>query len=399
MQLFNTLSERKEEVHPRDGSTFRMFVCGPTVQDNVHMGHAKTYIAFDVLARWLLKNGFKVDFLLNITDIDDKIFDRAKKENTPYMDIADRFFKEFLADIETLNIETVSRTERVSNFVTEAMSLVQGLIENGKAYRLEGNTYFDISKANHFGKLSHQSQYQLRMKQIDAAPGKKNSVDFLLWRKVADTTSGTWDSPSLGRGRPGWHIEDSAIAFSVFRAPYDLHGGATELIFPHHEAELAQDEAISGEIPFVSHWMHTGLLLNHGEKMSKSLGNDAKIQDALKSWNSDQIRFYFLKRHYRDSYDFEPLALSKAKEEFEPVIEAASLLGKRPEKSESGAIEDNETYNRFALAMNDDLNTPKALQILVKVSEEITRKRNERDSKILGPVFWAMVETLGFRFF
>jgi cysteinyl-tRNA synthetase len=399
LQLFNTLSERKEELYPRDGSTFRMFACGPTVQDNVHLGHAKTYITFDVLVRWLLRNGFKVDFILNITDIDDKIFDRAKKENTPYMGIADRFFKDFLSDMETLNIETVSKIERVSNFVPQAMNLVQSMLEKGQAYQLDGNSYFDISKADHFGKLSHQSEYQLKLKQIDAAPGKRNSVDFLLWRKISDSTSGVWDSPLLGKGRPGWHIEDSAIAFSVFGRPYDLHGGATELIFPHHEAELAQDEAISGEIPFVSHWMHTGLLLNHGEKMSKSLGNDIKIQDALKKWSPDQIRCYFLKRHYRESYDFDPDLLSKVKEEFDPVLKAASLLEGGPKKTLDKQNDQSEEYAKFAAAMNDDLNTTKALQVLLRVSEEILKKGDSTDSKSLRSAYWSMVETLGFRFF
>jgi cysteinyl-tRNA synthetase len=399
LQLFNTLTERKEELRPRDGSTFRVFVCGPTVQDNVHLGHAKTYIAFDVLARWLLKNGFKVDFLLNITDIDDKIFDRAKKESVPYMQIADRFFKEFLLDIETLNIQTVSKIKRVSNFIPEAMNLVQQLLAKEKAYKLEGNTYFDTSQADHFGKLSHQSQYQLKLKQIDAAPGKKNSVDFLLWRKISDSQTGTWESPLLGKGRPGWHIEDSAIAFAVFGGPYDLHGGATELIFPHHESELAQNEAISGVIPFVSHWMHTGLLLNNGEKMSKSLNNDIKIQDALKDWTPDELRFYFLKRHYRDSYDYDSEAISKARQEFEPVRKAAALLGKKS-KSEPTDIEQDETYSKFSQAMNDDLNTPKALQILVKLSEDIVRRKQIRDvSGNLKEKFWIMIETLGFRLF
>ena len=380
-----------------------MFACGPTVQDNVHMGHAKTYLAFDVLARWLLKRGFKVQFLLNITDIDDKIFDRAKRENVPYMKIADKFFGEFLTDIESLNIVTVSKIERVSNFVRETIRLVEDLLDKQKAYKLDGNTYFDISKADHFGKLSHQSEYQLLMKQIDAAPGKRNSVDFLLWRSVPDQTDGIWDSQSLGTGRPGWHIEDSAIAFSQFGGPYDLHGGATELIFPHHEAELAQDEALSGQIPFVSHWMHTGLLLNHGEKMSKSLGNDVKIQDVLKNSSADQIRFYFLKKHYRESYDYDADSLSRAKDEFEPIRKASSASAiSRKSRSESHSKtgdEENDTFLRFAQAMNDDLNTPKALQILAKLSEEVTSSTNRSELGDLGPVFWEMAESLGFRFF
>src|SRR5271165_2990646 len=163
-----------------------MFVCGPTVQDNVHLGHAKTYLAFDVLARWLLKSGRKVFFLLNITDVDDKIFDRAKKENVPYTEIADKFYNAFREDLDSLNIATVSKFARVSNYVNESVVLVSGLLERGKAYRLDGSVYFDTSKADHFGKLSHQSPLELRLKQIDAAPGKRNSVDFLLWRVIPD---------------------------------------------------------------------------------------------------------------------------------------------------------------------------------------------------------------------
>jgi cysteinyl-tRNA synthetase len=396
------MTEKKEEVSPRDGSTFRMFACGPTVQDNVHLGHAKTYIAFDVLARWLLKSGFKVQFLVNITDIDDKIFDRAKKENVPFMALADHFLKDFLSDIDALNIVTISKVERVSNYVEEAISLVEILLRKGVGYQNDGNTYFDISRAKHFGKLSHLSGYQLKLKQIDAAPGKRNSVDFLLWRKTPEVGEGAWNS-SLGRGRPGWHIEDTAIALSQFRTPYDLHGGATELIFPHHEAELAQDEALTGEIPFVSHWMHTGLLLKDGEKMSKSLGNVVKIQDALRDYSADEIRLYFLKRHYRDSFDLDMEMLAKAKLEIEPLLKAASRL---PKDTGSGnelkALVDRETFRQFGQSMDDDLNTPKALQILLQVAAEINENsssRGDRPKSGLSPLFWHMVESLGFRLF
>ena len=208
-----------------------MFVCGPTVQDNVHLGHAKTYLAFDILARWLLKRGNKVLFLLNITDVDDKIFNRAKEENTPYMQIADKFYNAFIEDLDALNIVTISKFERVSNYVEESASLVKQLLDAGKAYSLNGNVYFDTSKAVDFGKLSHQSAFSLKLKEIDAAPGKKNSVDFLLWRSMREETEGVWKTV-VGPGRPGWHIEDSAIAFSEIGGPYDLHGGATELYFP-----------------------------------------------------------------------------------------------------------------------------------------------------------------------
>lgn len=394
MLIFNTLTQKKEEIRPRDGTTFRMFVCGPTVQDNVHLGHAKTYITFDVLARWLLKIGFKVDFLLNITDVDDKIFDRAKKENVPYMEIANKFFQEFIADMEALNIQTISRIERVSNFVGEAVSLVQTMVSSGTAYELDGDYYFDTARADHYGKLSHQSSLQLRLKQIDAAPGKKNSVDFLLWRKVAEGSDGVWDSP-IGKGRPGWHIEDSAIAFACLKGPYDLHGGATELIFPHHESELAQDESCSGEIPFVSTWMHTGLLLKDGEKMSKSLGNMIRIKDAMASFDSDTIRHYFLKRHYRESYDIDLVDLGRSKDEVEIMISASKLLPKRSEaRKDLKTLSEKELFRKFAMAMDDDLNTGTALRMLLKLSKEILENKAEIGES--GPIFWHMVETLGF---
>jgi cysteinyl-tRNA synthetase len=293
MRLYNTLTNEKAELSPDTERDYRMFVCGPTVQDNVHLGHAKTYFAFDILARWLLRKGIKVYFLMNITDVDDKIFDRAKKESVPYMQIADRFFSDFVEDLEALNIVTVSKFARVSKYVHESASLVLELVEAGKAYPVAGNVYFDTSKADHFGKLSHQGEFELRMKIIDAGPGKKNSTDFLLWRSVPDATEGIWETP-VGKGRPGWHIQDSAIVFEEFEGPYDLHGGATELIFPHHESELAQDEAISGKIPFVGIWMHTGLLLKDGEKMSKSLGNVMTIREALRNCDADLLRAFFL---------------------------------------------------------------------------------------------------------
>ncbi len=380
-----------------------MFICGPTVQDNIHLGHAKTYIAFDVLARWLLKSGHKVFFVMNITDIDDKIFERAKKENVQHTQISNRFFNDFLKDIEALNVVTISKIERVSDYVKEAIDLIQIMVSSGKAYALEGNCYFDTSKADHFGKLSHQSDFQLRLKQIDAAPGKRNSVDFLLWRKMSETSEGVLEC-ALGTGRPGWHIEDSAIAFSQFGGPYELHGGATELIFPHHEAELAQDEAVSGEIPFVSIWMHTGLLLKDGEKMSKSLGNMITIKEALKSHSADAIRYYFLKHHYRESFNVSLEELKSANKELDVIVEASKLLPKRGRAAkELKSLLEKETFRKFAHAMDDDLDTPKALGMLTKLAREIvqTGKDSREKDQIQdpAPLFWHMVETLGFGLF
>lgn len=390
MRIYDTLSQSKVEV---EGSKeFRMFVCGPTVQDHVHLGHAKTYLSFDILARWLLKRGHKVQFILNITDVDDKIFNRAKDENTPYMQIADKFFNSFLEDLEALNIVTISKFERVSNYVEESAALVKQLLDSGKAYSLDGNVYFDTSKALEFGKLSHQSAFSLKLKEIDAAPGKKNGVDFLLWRSVTDT-EGVWQTV-VGPGRPGWHIQDSAIAFTAIGGPYDLHGGATELIFPHHESELAQDEAISGESPFVKIWMHTGLLRKGEEKMSKSLGNVITIKQALKKFSSDEIRFYFLKHHYRDSFEYNQKLMEESKVEFKQIIEAAAIAPKVKRGSEGDTAK--ALWEKFVASMEDDLQTPKAVDTLLEVCKAI----READSKSeLGALFWDMIETLGFRLF
>lgn len=394
MRIYNTLSRAKEEV--QSTGEVKLFVCGPTVQDNVHLGHAKTYIAFDVLARWLLKSGRKVFFLMNITDVDDKIFDRSKKENRPFMEIADKFYKEFLEDLAALNVVTVSKFARVSNYVEDAASLVKQLLDSNKAYRLQNNIYFDTSKAVDFGKLSHQSELDLKLKQIDAAPGKKNGVDFLLWRDVPESADGIWKT-EIGNGRPGWHIEDSAIVFSHFGTPYDIHGGATELVFPHHEAELAQDEAISEVVPFVKIWMHTGLLRKGHEKMSKSLGNVITIREALKQSDADEIRFYFLSRHYRDEFQYDSESFASSKKKFKVILDAAKVLPKGRTGSTTQVGESlQKAKEEFNTAMNDDLNTAKAMSVLLKISEYASSSENKEELSVL---FWYMVEALGFKMF
>lgn len=392
MRIYSTLSRAKEEVQP--SGELKIFICGPTVQDNVHLGHAKTYIAFDVLARWLLRSGYKLFLLMNITDVDDKIFERAKKENKPFMEIADKFYNEFLQDLEDLNIVTVSKFARVSNYIEDSASLVKQLLDSGKAYRLHNNVYFDTSKAVDFGKLSHQSELDLKLKQLDAAPGKKSAVDFLLWREVPESSEGIWKT-TVGNGRPGWHIEDTAIAFSDFGTPYDIHGGATELVFPHHEAELAQDEAISGVVPFVKIWMHTGLLRKGHEKMSKSLGNVITIKESLKQSTADEIRFYFLSHHYKDEFQYDSESFNFSKKRFKIILDAAKTLPREKSRSEKLSDESlSKSREEFSAAMNDDLNTAKALSVLLRLSENASE---QTDKKELAVLFWDIVETLGFK--
>ncbi|MHB8568435.1 MAG: cysteine--tRNA ligase [Nitrososphaerales archaeon] len=401
MQIRDTLSMKNSEIPlqkiKEEKREFRMFVCGPTVQDNIHIGHAKTYFAFDILARWLLKRGTKIYFLMNITDVDDKIFDRAKRENSPFLQIADRFYTEFLEDLEALNIETVSKFARVSRYVEDSVELVSQMLESGNAYSLNQNVYFDSSKADHYGKLSHQSQFDLKMKSIDAAPGKKNSVDFLLWRHVGEAKEGIWQS-KIGPGRPGWHIEDSGIAFKEFGGPYDLHGGATELIFPHHESELAQDEALSGQIPFVSIWMHTGLLMMKGEKMSKSLGNVVTIRAALSKFEADRLRIYFLRHHYRESFDYSEKELASCLEDLNRLKQASLLVPKSREPVSDGDPSLSKMESEFESSLDDDLQTPRAFKTLMNLALEIKeRKSDAKYLKNASHTFWNFVEILGLR--
>jgi len=405
LHICDTLSGDKVELGLDREKEFRMFICGPTVQDNVHVGHAKTYFAFDVLARWIRSKGVRVFFLMNITDVDDKIFDRAKREDLPYMQVADRFYRDFIEDLEALNIVTVTKFARVSKYINESAELVKKLRDSGKAYLINSSTYFDTSKADHFGKLSHQNELDLKMKVIDAAPGKKNSVDFLLWRNVVDAREGVWNTIA-GVGRPGWHIEDSAIAFKEFGGPYDLHGGATELIFPHHEAELAQDEAASEVVPFVSVWMHTGLLLKNGEKMSKSLGNVMTIREALSNCDGNLLRVFFLGHHYRDSFNFSPGDLLSNKDVLGTIRQAAELVDSTLEKTPSSATASSSSplsfagseWKSFSDSMDNDLDTPRALKALLQLSKEILSCKDDRAFLLeKGPVFQGMVEVLGLR--
>ena len=289
---------------------------------------------------------------------------------------------------------TVSKFARVSNYVEDAASLVKQLLDSAKAYRLHNNVYFDTSKAVNFGKLSHQSELDLKLKQIDAAPGKKNSVDFLLWREVPESSDGIWKT-SVGNGRPGGHIEVSAIAFSQYGTPFVIHGGATELVFPHHEAELAQDEAISGVVPFVKIWMHTGLLRKGHEKMSKSLGNVITIRESLKESSADEIRFYFLSHHYRDEFQYDSDSFNSSKERFKIILDASRILPRENTRSEKLSDESlSKAREEFSSAMNDDLNTPKALSVLLRTSEDALKQTKNEE---LATLFWDLVETLGFK--
>src|SRR5213594_986724 len=372
LKVYNTLSRSIEEFDPVRPGRINMFVCGPTVWDSSHVGHAKTYIAYDIMARYLRRKGFSTFFILNITDIDDKIINRAKSEGIDPLKLADKYAHDFYRDMKDLSIETVNLYAKASDHMPEIIGQVQGLIDKGIAYRIEGDVYFDISKFPSYGKLSKLKLEELTFHRVDPDPRKRHPGDFVLWKSQKPGEI-SWDSP-WGRGRPGWHIEDTAITLTYFGASYDIHGGGNDLIFPHHEAEIAEAEALTGKEPLAKYWLHTGLLNVRGQEMHKTLKNIVPIQEAISRVGVDALRVFYASTHYRSPVDYTEEALVQASSlarRFRRAYEMLVLASARPPKireDEEVLRKDLEdTRAEFFLAMNDDFNTPGALTAYIKV--------------------------------
>ena len=371
LALYNSMSQRKEPYKVVPGETVRMFVCGPTVQSFIHVGHARTYVFYDVLARYMAHLGLRVDFLVNITDVDDRITEAAKKEKVETRDIVRKYMASFLKDIQGLNVSSVTRFEQVSKYVDVMIDQIKVLQENGFAYLADDVVYFDTSKYPAYGKLSHQSKSELSLRPLELSKSKKNLLDFALWRPVL-LEKGRWESP-WGMGSPGWHIEDTAVTLTNFGPQYDIHGGAYELIYPHHEAELAQGESLTGISPLVTYWVHTGLVNLSGRKMSKSAGNTVLVRELLRDYGADQLRHYLLSWHYRDDVEFGPSDLKASARRYAEAVKQARRIkalakGKRRPRPE----EVSELLSPFHKALDDDLDTPKAIRWIEDVLVERT---------------------------
>jgi cysteinyl-tRNA synthetase len=376
IKVYNTLTQKKEILRPKRDKEIKMFVCGPTVYDFSHIGHARTYISFDVICKYLRQKGYRVFYLQNITDIDDKIIKRAKEENVSWKIISRKFEKEYFKDMKVLKIDSVTKYARATDHIKEIISQVKRLLEKGFAYKISDGIYYDISKFKDYGKLSKRTVLQAEdaVSRIDESVEKRNKGDFCLW-KFSKPDEPKWKSP-FGKGRPGWHIEDTAITEKYFGPQYDIHGGARDLIFPHHEAEIAQMEAISGKVPMVKYWLHTGLLTVRGQKMSKSLKNFITIREFLNKYSPRLLKFFVIKHHYRSSIDFDEEKLFQAKKELEKLDEFVEKISKFKFKIKKSKFPiDVKKYERkFILAMDDDFNTPRAVGILF----ELIRKANQR---------------------
>ncbi len=380
MKFYNTLTRKKEEFVPLEGNTVKIYVCGPTVYDSPHIGHARTYIAFDAIRRYLKYKGYDVIYVVNITNVDDKIINRAKELGEHPLKLAERYEKEFFNAMEKLNVEKADFSPRVTEHMQDIISFIQKLIEKDYAYVADGDVYFSVEKFKEYGKLSHQSLKEIRAgARVEISEKKRNPLDFALWKKAKEGEI-SWSSP-WGEGRPGWHIECSTMSMKYLGETLDIHGGAQDLIFPHHENEIAQSEALTGKT-FVRYWLHTGFLLVKGEKMSKSLGNFITIDELLKTYDANSFRFLVLQTHYRSPLDFKFENLEKAKRAYKRLANALDYLKQKLEEANG---EDNmkvlEQYKeKFFEALDDDFDTPKAFAILFDFVNLVYKSRMDKKS-------------------
>jgi len=385
--LTNTLTRKKEKFEPINNKKVNLFVCGPTVYDYSHLGHAKTYTQFDFLVRFLRYFGFDVFYLQNITDIDDKILARAKESNIEWKDLTRKFEKLYLEDMKKLNNTSVTKYARATDYIEQIVKQVKTLLKKGYAYKIDDGIYFEISKFPDYGKLSGRIKLEQEdsVSRIDENKQKLGWNDFCLW-KFSKPDEPSWKT-DMGNGRPGWHIEDTAITETFFGPQYDVHGGAVDLIIPHHEAEIAQMEATSGKKPLVRYWLHTAFLMVDGRKMSKSLGNFYTISDVVeKGFDPLALRYLFLGAHYRDTLNFTWESLKAAQNGLERLRNQINIF-----KAETGrTILSNEKENKietfrskFFEALSDDLNTSKALAILWEVMKSNIPSTDKYDLAIV----------------
>ena len=399
IKVYNTLSGKKDLFVPLKGKKVNLFVCGPTVYDFSHIGHARTYVVFDSFAKYLKSQGFNVFYLQNITDIDDKIIQRAREKGVDAKELADAFLTDYLKDMKTLHIDSVKKYAKAASYMKEIISQVERLQEKGYAYTLDDGVYFDISKFEQYGKLSHRTTLQAEdsVSRIDYSKNKKNRGDFALWKFAVDGEP-SWPAP-FGAGRPGWHIEDTAITEAFFGPQYDIHGGGRDIMFPHHEAEITQMESISGKKPLAKYWMHTGFLTLNGQKMSKSLNNGITINEFLKRHPYRQLRFWIVKNLWHSPLDYSEsvmievkMALDKMEEFLRKLRGTTRKLTRKNAEASLRAQRGNLlkiAKDQFYTDLADDFNTPKAFATLFEFIKETNKLLDENlvGKKEAGEIF------------
>ena len=379
MKIYNSMTKKKEEFVPVKEGEAKIYACGPTVYNYFHIGNARPFIVFDTLRRYLEYRGYKVTFVQNFTDIDDKMIKEANRLGITVKELGERFIDEYFKDAKGLNIKPATVHPKATEHMKEIINLISKLIENGHAYIAEnGDVYYDVESFKDYGKLSGQNLEDLSMgagfdarkeKRLDATEIKKNPMDFALW-KAKKEGEPYWESP-FSQGRPGWHIECSAMSQKYLGDTFDIHGGGMDLKFPHHESEIAQSEGASGK-PFAKYWMHNGYININGTKMSKSLGNFFTVRDISKEFDLIVVRLFMLSAHYRNPINFSKELIMQAKSGYERIMNCRENLKFVAEKGEKGSekIDLNAYKDKFIAAMDDDLNTADAIGVIFELVKD-----------------------------
>jgi cysteinyl-tRNA synthetase len=408
LEIYNTLTDRKESFSPREEGRAAIYVCGPTTYNFIHLGNARPLVFFDTVRRYLQYRGFDVFYVQNFTDIDDKIINRAREEGEDPLALAEKYIREYFKDADALNVRRADVHPKVSEHLEEIVDLVSMLIDKGYAYVVEGDVYFNIRSFPGYGKLSGRTFEDMQAgARVDVDPRKQDPMDFALWKAAKDGEP-AWGSP-WGPGRPGWHIECSAMSQKYLGANFDIHGGGYDLVFPHHENEIAQSEAATGQ-PFVRYWMHNGFITVDQEKMSKSLGNFFLVREILAKYPPELVRFFLLSTHYRSPLDFDDEKLIATGRGLERIKTCLRLMQEALAPGPEAGAPDaaflarlEEIKEAFIKAMDDDFNTALAISAVFDLTREVNSFLNSRASSAGGraglvkamDVFRAFNEVLG----
>ncbi|MFV9568531.1 cysteine--tRNA ligase [Thermoanaerobacter mathranii] len=390
MKLYNTLSRTKEEFQPLNDKVVNMYVCGPTVYNYIHIGNARAFIVFDTVRRYLEYKGYKVNYVQNFTDIDDKIIKRAQEENVTTKELAEKYIHEYFKDADNLGIKRATVHPKATEHIEDIVKFIKILIDKGYAYVVNGNVYFETAKFKDYGKLSHKNIEELQAgARIEINEEKKNPLDFVLW-KAQKPGEPAWDSP-WGRGRPGWHIECSVMSTKYLGKTLDIHAGGPDLIFPHHENEIAQSEALYGQ-QFSKYWMHIGYLNINNEKMSKSKGNFFTVREITEKYHPEVLRLFMLMAHYRNPINFSLDLMDQANSAYERLLNAMANLKhlftvckeRELNEEEKRIVEKFEEYKKeFEEAMDDDFNTADAISVLFEMAKTANINLSGNSSKEL----------------
>ena len=388
MQVYNTLTNRKEEFVPIEPGKVKMYVCGPTVYNFFHIGNARPFVVFDTLRRYFKYRGYEVKFVQNFTDVDDKIINRAKEEGITAPEVSEKYIKEYFNDAEALGVLKADVHPKVSEHIPEIIDFVQTLIDKGYAYEADGDVYYSTRKFADYGKLSGQNIDDLESgARIAIGEVKEDPLDFALWKARKEESEIAWESP-WGMGRPGWHIECSTMAKKHLGDTIDIHGGGQDLTFPHHENEIAQSEACNG-VPFAHYWMHNGYINVDGKKMSKSLNNFFTVRDIREQYSGDVIRFFLLSGHYRSPINFSDSLMEQSKQGYERIATAIETLEFLKANGSDEAMADeaakiaslDQYRDKFIEAMDDDLNTADGIAAIFELVSEINLDVKDGASK------------------